>query len=145
MTVFILIIMNYLRHTSYRGYITNITDPPPGFRSKIGQHRWNLPAYLVLCGKYLPGLDVCPSHLKNNKLKKFQGVPWWCSGLRIWPQQQRRWILNPLSEARDWTCIFMDNSQVHNPLSHNGNSPLAPFYSGRNLGTESLICPNSQN
>ena len=23
------------------------------------------------------------------------------------------WILNPLSEARDWTCILMDTSQVH--------------------------------
>ena len=32
------------------------------------------------------------------------------------------WILNPLSEARDRTCIFMDTSQVLNRLSHNGNS-----------------------
>ena len=23
------------------------------------------------------------------------------------------WILNPLSEARDWTCIFMDANRVH--------------------------------
>ena len=29
-------------------------------------------------------------------------------------------ILNSLREARDWTCIFMDPSQVLNPLSHNG-------------------------
>ena len=34
----------------------------------------------------------------------------------------QRWILNPLSEARDWTCVLMDTSQVRNPLSHNGNS-----------------------
>ena len=32
------------------------------------------------------------------------------------------WILKPLSKARDQTCILMDASQVHNLLSHNGNS-----------------------
>ena len=31
-------------------------------------------------------------------------------------------ILNPLSEARDGTCILMNASQVHNLLRHNGNS-----------------------
>ena len=31
-------------------------------------------------------------------------------------------ILNPLREARDWTCILMDASCVLNRLSHNGNS-----------------------
>ena len=31
------------------------------------------------------------------------------------------WILNPLSEARDWTCILTDISLVLNPLSHNSN------------------------
>ena len=36
---------------------------------------------------------------------------------------QQHWILNPLSKAGDQTWIFMDTSQVHNPLSHNGNSP----------------------
>ena len=30
-------------------------------------------------------------------------------------------ILNPLSEARDGTCILMDMSRVGDPLSHNGN------------------------
>ena len=37
------------------------------------------------------------------------------------------WILNPLSEARDWTGIFMDISQVLNPLSHKGNSYFSHF------------------
>ena len=32
------------------------------------------------------------------------------------------WILNPLSEARDGTCILIDPSRVQNPLSHDGNS-----------------------
>ena len=31
-------------------------------------------------------------------------------------------ILNPLSEARDRTCILMGTNRIHNLLSHNGNS-----------------------
>ena len=31
-------------------------------------------------------------------------------------------ILNPLSQARDQTYVLMDSSQVHNLLSHSGNS-----------------------
>ena len=26
---------------------------------------------------------------------------------------QQRWILNPLSEAKDWTCMLIDPSQIH--------------------------------
>ena len=37
----------------------------------------------------------------------------------------QHWILNPQREARDWTCILTDTSQVHNPLSHDGNSPCS--------------------
>ena len=29
-------------------------------------------------------------------------------------------ILNPLSKVKDWTCILMDISQFHKPLSHSG-------------------------
>ena len=36
-------------------------------------------------------------------------------------------IHNPLSEARDRSCILMDTSRVHNPLSHNRNSD-SPIY-----------------
>jgi len=36
----------------------------------------------------------------------------------LWQHQ----ILNPLSEARNWTCLLMDTSQARNPLNHNGNS-----------------------
>ena len=34
------------------------------------------------------------------------------------------WILNPLSKARDQTCILMDTSRVRNPVIHNGNSHI---------------------
>ena len=39
---------------------------------------------------------------------------------------QQRWILNPLSEARDQICLLMDASWVLNPLRHSRNSPC-PF------------------
>ena len=35
---------------------------------------------------------------------------------------RQRWILNPLSKARDQIHNFMVPSQIHQPLSHNGNS-----------------------
>ena len=34
-------------------------------------------------------------------------------------------FLNPLSKARDLTCILMDASQVPNPIYHNRNSATA--------------------
>ena len=34
------------------------------------------------------------------------------------------WILNPLSEARDWTCVLMVTSQICFPLSSDGNAHL---------------------
>ena len=42
----------------------------------------------------------------------------------LWPTPQlmQSQILNPLSEARDQTCILVDTSQVLNPLSHDRNS-----------------------
>ena len=40
---------------------------------------------------------------------------------------QQRWILCPLREARDQTCILMATSWVPNPLSHNGNFFLIFF------------------
>ena len=36
-------------------------------------------------------------------------------------------IPNPLSEARDWTCILMDTSRVLNLLNQNGNSLNSQF------------------
>ena len=42
-----------------------------------------------------------------------------CDPQHSWQQHQ---ILNPLSEATDWTHILMDAIWVLNLLSHNGNS-----------------------
>ena len=49
-------------------------------------------------------------------------------------------ILNPVSEVRDQTCVFMDVHQIHELLSHNRNSrgfdsylPLIPW--GTPVGT----------
>ena len=48
-------------------------------------------------------------------------------------------ILNPLSNARDWTSILTDSCQVHNTLSHNGNSLFIGFLkSDKFLGTQDL-------
>ena len=41
--------------------------------------------------------------------------------------RQRR-ILNPWSEARDWTCVLRDTSQVLSLLSHDGNYKNAPYF-----------------
>ena len=42
----------------------------------------------------------------------------------------QHWIPNPLSEARDQTCIFMDTSQFQNPPSHGGKSVGSPLLEG---------------
>ena len=39
----------------------------------------------------------------------------------------QRQILNPLSGARDRTCILVDLSQILNPLSHNGTARVFCF------------------
>ena len=44
------------------------------------------------------------------------------------PGSQQSWILNLLSEARDWTGLLRDTSQVLNPLSHNRNSSNIPSW-----------------
>ena len=49
---------------------------------------------------------------------------------------------NPLSKARDWTCILMDTSGVFNSLSFSGNSPPIPTpgtFGSRVAGNE--LCP----
>ena len=37
---------------------------------------------------------------------------------------RQHWILNPLSEARDWTCVLKDVSQIHFCWAMTGTPPL---------------------
>ena len=54
---------------------------------------------------------------------------------------QEHQILNPLSNARDQTCILLDTSQILNLLSHNGSSKshifdsLKIIFSGTDLSS----------
>ena len=41
---------------------------------------------------------------------------------------QQGQMLNPLSKARDRTCIFTDTSWVHNLLSYKGKAQIFYFY-----------------
>ena len=52
---------------------------------------------------------------------------------------QQCWILNPLSEARNWTCILTDTSWVLHPLSHNVDSY---FYALLFTSTGIKVTPN---
>ena len=72
--------------------------PRPGVKSKL-----QLPAYTIA----MATLDL--SHIHNLH----------CSF--------QREILNPLSKARDRTCILMDTSRVLYPPNHNENSSQAVF------------------
>ena len=45
----------------------------------------------------------------------------------LYHSSRQHWILNPPSEARDWTHILMDTGRVCNPLSHSGNSQNVYF------------------
>ena len=56
-----------------------------------------------------PGAILCHSHSKISCICNL------CHSLQLYQ------IPNPLSEARDQTCILMDMTQVLNLLSHNGN------------------------
>ena len=40
----------------------------------------------------------------------------------LYHSSRQCWILNPLSEARNWTRILRNISPVHKPLSRSGNS-----------------------
>jgi len=52
---------------------------------------------------------------------------------------QQRQILNPLSDARDQTHVFMDTSQIRLPLSHNGNSSNNNTFNKYNKNTLSHL------
>ena len=65
-----------------------------------------IPTFLLFLGPHLWHIEVPRLGAGSNQS---------CS---LW----QFWILNPVREARDRTCILMSISQVLNTLSHNGNS-----------------------
>ena len=44
------------------------------------------------------------------------------------PQPRQHWILNPLSEARNWTCVLMDASQIRFCWATMGTPELAYLF-----------------
>ena len=49
---------------------------------------------------------------------------------------QQCWILNPLSEDKDGTCILMDTNRVLNLLSHNRNSRIVQISACWGVGVD---------
>ena len=82
------------------------------FLSSPGLHPWHmeLPRLGVQSELQLPAYTTAMATPDPSHICDLHCSSWHC------------WILNPLSGARDQTCILMDTSQVHNLLSHNGDS-----------------------
>ena len=79
----------------------------------------------------VPGLGV-KSELQLPAYSTATATPDLKLVCKLYSSSQQCWILNPLSDTRDWTRIFMYTSQVLNPLSHVGEScpmNLFLFYS----------------
>ena len=64
----------------------------------------------------------------------------------------QHWILNPLSEARDWTCILTDASQMHilwammgTPQSAIFNWKFIAVFSKDGISAFSTLLPHGQN
>ena len=77
--------------------------PRPGVESE-----WQLPDYTTATATWGPSC-VCNLHHSS----------------------QQCWIINPLSEARDRTCILIDTSWVLNPLCHNRDSKCSIVINNR--------------
>ena len=78
----------------FRSTLAAYGSPGPGIELEL-----QLPAYTTATAMWDPS-HVCDLHHSSQQCQ----------------------IFNPLSEARDQTCIFMDTSWVLKPLSHNENS-----------------------
>ena len=69
----------------------------------LGQHPWHMevPTLGVELEIQLPAYTTATATPDLSRVCNLHHRSWQC------------WILNPLSEARDWTCILMDTSQIH--------------------------------
>uniref|UniRef100_A0A8D0QRP6 Origin recognition complex subunit 2 n=1 Tax=Sus scrofa TaxID=9823 RepID=A0A8D0QRP6_PIG len=98
---------SFLRYQSYKINFLNFF-----FFTFLGLHSWHME---------VPRLGV-ESELQLPAYTTATGMPDPSGVCDLHHSSQQRQILNPLSEARDQTCILMDTGQVLNLLSHNGNS-----------------------
>ena len=78
----------------------------------LGPHPWYLevPRLRVKLELQLPAYATATATSDTSRVFNLYHSSWQCR------------ILNPLNEARDQTHILMDPRQVHQPLSHKGNS-----------------------
>ena len=81
--------------------------------------------YLFILGLHLKHMEVprlgIESQMKMPAYATATATPDPSHICDLYCSLQQYQILNPLSEARDWTCILMDTSWVVKPKSHNGN------------------------
>ena len=74
----------------------------------------------------VPGLGI-KSELQLPAYTTATATPYLSHICNLRLSLQQHWILNPLSETRDWTRILMDASWVLNPLSHSRNISISFF------------------
>ena len=88
----------------------------------LGLHQWHMevPGLEVKSELQLPAYATASSLLYVNHICDLYHSSW------------QSWILNPLSRARDRTCILMDTSWVHYCWATMGTSPISFL---RNLHT----------
>ena len=116
-----------------------VREMASGVVSQGNQKRWHLSwiffFYFCFLGPYLQNMEV-PRLGVRLELQ----VPAYTTATATWDPSHichlhcslwQHWILNTMTEARDWTCFLMDASWVHNQLSHNGNSQEHASDTGR--------------
>ena len=98
---------------------TKVLNPPESDASLFNFRifiRWLSERFFFVC--FFVFFRAAPAAYGGSQARGWIGAA--ASGLQhsSWQCQ----ILNPLSEARDWTCILMDTNWVLNLMSHSGNS-----------------------
>ena len=88
----------------------------------IGHFRAAPEAYKSFCtrgwnGAAATGLHHSNNHSRSEPCLRPNTTAWGNTG-----------SFNPMSKARDQTCILMDTNQILNPVSHNKNSFFFPYF-----------------
>ena len=87
---------------------------------------WKVLFFFVFLGPHLRHMEVprLGVELELQLLVYTTATATWDPShvFNLYHSSRQCWILNPLSEAKDRTCILMDAGRVLNPMSHNRNS-----------------------